>query len=142
MPKITSEMSFKEKMELRAKRFGSADKMTEKEGKSVKVELAKNAIKNQQQQKKQQGGQKREGGGNSSNNVKNNQSDNKKQKIVEQQGGKAKKKDTNTTTTTTSPILLPKDEIERRLARAAKYGTTEGVDELKAQLRMHRFGGK
>ena len=35
--------------------------------------------------------------------------------------------------------LLPKDEIEKRLARAAKYGTTEGVDELKAQLRKHRF---
>ena len=38
-----------------------------------------------------------------------------------------------------STPLLPKDEIEKRLARAAKYGTTEGVDELKAQLRKHRF---
>ena len=35
--------------------------------------------------------------------------------------------------------LLPKEEIEKRLARAAKYGTTHGVDELKAQLRKHRF---
>mmetsp|Transcript_2784 Transcript_2784/g.5787 ORF Transcript_2784/g.5787 Transcript_2784/m.5787 type:complete len:263 (+) Transcript_2784:483-1271(+) len=35
--------------------------------------------------------------------------------------------------------LLPKEEIEKRLKRAEKYGTTHGVDELKAMLRRHRF---
>ena len=35
--------------------------------------------------------------------------------------------------------LLPKEEIEKRLKRAEKFGTTHGVDELKAMLRKHRF---
>lgn len=36
--------------------------------------------------------------------------------------------------------LLPKDEIEKRLKRAEKFGTTgTAVDELKAMLRRHRF---
>uniref|UniRef100_A0A7S4R522 SAP domain-containing protein n=1 Tax=Ditylum brightwellii TaxID=49249 RepID=A0A7S4R522_9STRA len=37
--------------------------------------------------------------------------------------------------------LLPKEEIEKRLARAKKYGVTgPKVDELKSMLRRHRFG--
>eukprot|EP00561_Arcocellulus_cornucervis_P009730 CAMPEP_0185807196 /NCGR_PEP_ID=MMETSP1322-20130828/4873_1 /TAXON_ID=265543 /ORGANISM="Minutocellus polymorphus, Strain RCC2270" /LENGTH=245 /DNA_ID=CAMNT_0028503321 /DNA_START=40 /DNA_END=777 /DNA_ORIENTATION=- len=35
--------------------------------------------------------------------------------------------------------LLPKEEIEKRLKRAEKFGTTHGIDELKAMLRKHRF---
>jgi len=38
--------------------------------------------------------------------------------------------------------LLPRDEIERRLARTAKFGTdgnVEDLDLLRAQLRTHRF---
>eukprot|EP00977_Amphora_coffeiformis_P006857 scaffold1501_cov158-Amphora_coffeaeformis.AAC.12 len=37
--------------------------------------------------------------------------------------------------------LLPKEEIERRLKRAEKFGTTENIDKLKAQLRKYRFSG-
>jgi SAP domain-containing ribonucleoprotein len=38
--------------------------------------------------------------------------------------------------------LLSKDEIERRLKRAEKYGTANAqTDELKAMLRKHRFAG-
>ena len=64
----------------------------------------------------------RESGGGGNNNNNNKQQQKKKQKV--------EKKETP---------LLPKDEIEKRLARAQKYGTTEGVDELKAMLRKHRF---
>jgi len=39
----------------------------------------------------------------------------------------------------TAVELLSKQEIEQRLARAQKYGTTKNVDVLKAQLRQHRF---
>eukprot|EP00568_Trieres_chinensis_P006438 CAMPEP_0183316476 /NCGR_PEP_ID=MMETSP0160_2-20130417/55051_1 /TAXON_ID=2839 ORGANISM="Odontella Sinensis, Strain Grunow 1884" /NCGR_SAMPLE_ID=MMETSP0160_2 /ASSEMBLY_ACC=CAM_ASM_000250 /LENGTH=204 /DNA_ID=CAMNT_0025482279 /DNA_START=129 /DNA_END=743 /DNA_ORIENTATION=+ len=39
------------------------------------------------------------------------------------------------------PALLPKEEIEKRLARAKKFGTMNAkeLDELKAMLRRHRF---
>ena len=77
---------------------------------------------NQKNQKQQAGNKRRESGGGGNNNN-NKQQQKKKQKI------EAKKE---------TP-LLPKDEIEKRLARAQKYGTTEGVDELKAMLRKHRF---
>lgn len=36
---------------------------------------------------------------------------------------------------------LTKEEIEQRLARAQKFGTTKNVDDLKAQLRQYRFSG-
>ena len=61
----------------------------------------------------------------------------KEQKKEEQKAQKEQKKQKVVVARVTP--LLPKDEIEKRLARAAKYGTTEGVDELKAQLRKHRF---
>jgi SAP domain-containing ribonucleoprotein len=121
VPRATSEMSFKEKLEQRAKRFG----ITENTGKSTGRSSKNDKIKQQQQQ---QSGKKREVGTTNKSNNKN-QSE-KKQKVVVAAAA----------ATTTAPTpLLPKDEIERRLARAAKYGTTEGVDELKAQLRKHRF---
>mmetsp|Transcript_48328 Transcript_48328/g.89613 ORF Transcript_48328/g.89613 Transcript_48328/m.89613 type:complete len:249 (-) Transcript_48328:70-816(-) len=39
--------------------------------------------------------------------------------------------------------LLPKEEIEKRLKRAEKFGTSDPkhIDELKAMLRRHRFKG-
>lgn len=44
-------------------------------------------------------------------------------------------------TTTIDEVLLPKDEIEKQLKRAEKYGGANQarVDELKAMLRKHRF---
>ena len=67
----------------------------------------------------------------------NNKSD-KRQKVG---------KDKNTESSTTSlekerTSLLSKEEIERRLQRAEKYGATssENIDALKAMLRKYRFG--
>jgi SAP domain-containing ribonucleoprotein len=39
------------------------------------------------------------------------------------------------------PLLLPKEEIEKRMERAKKFGTGDGkeMDDLKAMLRVHRF---
>uniref|UniRef100_A0A7S4MB40 SAP domain-containing protein n=1 Tax=Odontella aurita TaxID=265563 RepID=A0A7S4MB40_9STRA len=41
------------------------------------------------------------------------------------------------------PKLLPKEEIEKRLKRAQKFGTSnqKHIDELKTMLRRHRFKG-
>ena len=70
----------------------------------------------------------------------------KRQKVEKEgkSGGPSKistKSEKKTTASTTT--LLPKEEIERRLARAEKYNMkdTETIQELKAMLRKHRFGG-
>lgn len=132
VPKVTAEMSFKERMDQRAKRFGITTKPTPPEKKQNNQQkknkqgnnnnIGKKGGKggNQKNQKQQAGNKRRESGGGNNNNKKQQQ---KKQKV------EAKKE---------TP-LLPKDEIEKRLARAQKYGTTEGVDELKTMLRKHRF---
>jgi SAP domain-containing ribonucleoprotein len=114
VPPVSSsigDMSFKERMEQRAKRFGIVEQHPPK-----KVGGGGGGVGGvQQQQKKQNNVNKRtEGGG--------VQQQQKKQKVV-----------------VVEQPLLPIDEIEKRLARAAKYGTTQGVDELKAMLRKHRF---
>lgn len=159
-PKVTADMSFKERMEARAKRFGIASNKAEKKKNTPKKggggkNNAKHKITNQkgggknnnknkkggqkndntpkgrgggQQQKQQSGKKRRESGGGGGGEKKQpqqqkqQQQPKKKQKVEKEQ-----------------QPLLPKDEIEKRLARAAKYGTTEGVDELKAMLRKHRF---
>ena len=63
----------------------------------------------------------------------------KQQQPAPAAGGKSKK------VAETKPVaeepLLPKDEIERRLERAKKFGTTDNVDKLKAMLRKYRFSG-
>lgn len=145
VPKVTAEMSFKERLEQRAKRFGITAKPTppakkqqkNKHGNNNNSSSGKKGGKggfnnnsgkkggkggNQKNQKQQAGNKRRESGGGGNNN--NNKKQQKKKQKIE-----AKKE---------TP-LLPKDEIEKRLARAQKYGTTEGVDELKAMLRKHRF---
>jgi len=135
VPKATADMSHKERMEQRAKRFGIP--LTENKKKEIRAQrfgtggeaggsTKKNGAKKKQQgnggqskisttntpKKQQPAGKKREGGGG---------------------GGSDKKQKVD------GEPLLPKDEIEKRLARAAKYGTTQGVDEMKAMLRRHRF---
>ena len=138
VPKVTAEMSFKERMEQRAKRFGIQPVVSDKK---------KNSPKKQQQQR---GGNKGRGGGGGGGNQKNNSS--KKQQQQQQSGNKrresgggGKKQQQQQQEQKKQKVaaketpMLPKDEIEKRLARAAKYGTTEGVDELKAMLRKHRF---
>lgn len=44
----------------------------------------------------------------------------------------------------TTPLLLPKDEILKRLKRAEKFNTGDKkvIEELKAMLRLHRFSNK
>ena len=115
VPPVSSfgDMSFKERMEQRAKRFG----IVEQQQPPKKVGSGGGGVGGVQQQPKQNNVNKRtEGGG------VQQQQQQKKQKVV-----------------VVEQPLLPIDEIEKRLARAAKYGTTQGVDELKAMLRKHRF---
>eukprot|EP00970_Alexandrium_tamarense_P006312 scaffold1077_cov191-Alexandrium_tamarense.AAC.9 len=138
VPKVTAEMSFKERMEQRAKRFGIVEKKSpaknNKQG-GGGGKGSKNAPKKQQNQKQQhdkqqqQSGKKRDSSGGGKNN---------KQGGVSGGGEGASKQQPKKQKVEEKP-LLPKEEIEKRLARAQKYGTTEGVDELKAMLRKHRF---
>ncbi|KAL7468754.1 hypothetical protein ACHAXS_008984 [Conticribra weissflogii] len=114
--KVTTEMSFKEKMEQRAKRFGIVKQHPPGDKNGGGGGGGKSQKQQTQQPKKQNGqesGKKREGAA-------KKQEQQKKVKVVEQP-------------------LLSKEEIERRLARAKKFGTTEGVDDLKAMLRKYRF---
>lgn len=138
VPKVTAEMSFKERMEQRAKRFGIVEKKSPAKnnkqggggGKGSKN--APKKVQNQKQQhdkQQQQSGKKRDSSGGGKNN---------KQGGVSGGGGGASKQQPKKQKVEEKP-LLPKEEIEKRLARAQKYGTTEGVDELKAMLRKHRF---
>jgi hypothetical protein len=137
-PKLTADMSFKEKLDARAMRFGITPKAAEKKnnqkrggGKNNTNKSGKGGQKNQndsskdgrgaQQQQHQSGNKRVQSGGGEKKQRQNQQQHPKKKQKVEDQ------------------ILLPKDEIEKRLARAAKYGTTAGVDELKSMLRKHRF---
>ena len=83
----------------------------------------------QHDKQQQQSGKKRDSSGGGKNN---------KQGGVSGGGGGASKQQPKKQKVEEKP-LLPKEEIEKRLARAQKYGTTEGVDELKAMLRKHRF---
>lgn len=71
----------------------------------------------------------------------NDQQKDKKRKGKKQGGGgevNAKKQKSNNTAPT-----LSKEEIMKRLERAEKYGSADinQVDQLKAMLRLHRFGG-
>mmetsp|Transcript_13783 Transcript_13783/g.29595 ORF Transcript_13783/g.29595 Transcript_13783/m.29595 type:complete len:279 (+) Transcript_13783:124-960(+) len=140
VPKATAEMSFKERMGLRAKRFGIPP--TENKKKEMRAQRFnkggvsnKNSPKNQQQQ----GGNKGKGGQNKNSSNKNNPKQQKQggNKKREGSGGAAGGSDKKQKVS--EKPLLSKEEIEKRLARAAKFGTTEGVDEMKAMLRKHRF---
>ena len=151
-PKVTAGMSFKERMEARAKRFGMAPKAEKKntpkkggggggknntknnnnnnnkKGGQKNDNTPKSGGRGAQQQKQQSGKKRRESGGGGGE---------KKQQQKQQQPQQQKKK--QKVEKKEEAPLLPKAEIEKRLARAAKYGTTAGVDELKAMLRKHRF---
>ena len=114
-PKDAS-ISFAEKKAMRAARFGiPAPELSFAEKKAMRASrFGTNAGKNSQQDSSKNG---EEG------------SSKKKQKIED---GAAKQ---------TGLPLLPKQEIEKRLARAKKFGmeNSKQVDELKAMLRRHRF---
>jgi hypothetical protein len=123
--KTTSDMSFSEKMAQRAKRFGLP--VTD----DVKKEIRKERFGGNQKgshQKKTNGKKRQSSGGGG-----------------EGGGGKKPKqtppaKNKKQTPKKQEKPILSKEEIEKRLARAAKYGTTgANVEELKAMLRKHRF---
>jgi len=74
----------------------------------------------------------------------NGQADNKKRKSdggTDSEPKGVDKKQKTASKTVVEEKLLPKGEIERRIARAEKFGTgkKEDLDELKRQLRKHRF---
>jgi SAP domain-containing ribonucleoprotein len=123
--KITSDMSFTEKMAQRAKRFGlplSDD--VKKELRKERFGGAKGGTTPNSDKKRQSGG----GGGGG-----------KKQKQTPPAKQNEKKTPSKQQSKKGEVPLLSKEEIEKRLARAAKYNTGENVDELKAMLRKHRF---
>jgi len=139
VPKVTAEMSFKERMDQRAKRFGiPPTENTKKETRAQRFGTGKaegGANKNNPK-KQQQGGNKGKGGQNNrptKDIPKKQQQAGNKRDTGNGGGGSGKKQKV------AEKPLLPKEEIEKRLARAAKYGTTEGVDGMKAMLRKHRF---
>mmetsp|Transcript_13402 Transcript_13402/g.17482 ORF Transcript_13402/g.17482 Transcript_13402/m.17482 type:complete len:225 (-) Transcript_13402:245-919(-) len=107
--KMTDEMAFEEKKQLRAKRFGIA--------------LVSSPSKSPT---------KKNGGGAAI------------ATLAEKKGKRQKtEKDATTTTEAVEPPLLPKEEIEKRLKRAEKYGNADEANilMLKSMLRKHRFGG-
>lgn len=116
--KVNPGMSFADRMAQRAKRFGITPNDDVK-----KVMRAHRFGTGKQQDEKHQ--QQDDGG----------------KKRRESDGGKKDKKQSpkKQKTEDKKRKLLPKEEIEKRLARAKKYGTNEGVDELKTMLRAYRF---
>lgn len=135
-PKVTAGMSFKERMEQRAKRFGI--KPSESKRMEMRAQRFGTANTNKPKELRQVG---KKGKGGQANKIptkdsakKQQQAGNKRQTGGGGAGGGSGKKQK-----VAEKPLLPKEEIEKRLARAAKFGTTEGLDELKAMLRRHRF---
>eukprot|EP00956_Cyclotella_meneghiniana_P012815 scaffold18244_cov70-Cyclotella_meneghiniana.AAC.3 len=128
--KATSEMSFTEKMAQRAKRFGMpVSDDVKKELRKERFGEKKGGTPNNEKKRQSAGSGGR--GGNNNKKQKQTPPANKKQNKSQQK---------KQTTQTEEEPLLPKEEIEKRLARAAKYGTAgENVDKLKAMLRKHRF---
>lgn len=111
--KPLSEMTFAEKKAARAARFGIP--LSESEKKKARAERFGTADKKKKPERNTHEEQKKT-------------PPNKKQK-------------TETNKQETEKPLLPVEEIEKRLARAEKFGTgdTAATQELKAMLRKHRF---
>lgn len=137
--KVLATMSFEERKKARAARFGiSVVKEDEKKmGKGKK----RNSLDGG---KKQKGGEvkqisKTEGGRNKKQKREGQETKNAGKDNAKSDDKKNEKKQTQQS----EPPLLSKDEVLKRLERAKKFNTgdTEHIDELKAMLRRHRFGG-
>jgi SAP domain-containing ribonucleoprotein len=115
--KISGDLSFEEKKRRRAARFGIAV-----------VEQKDTSKPNSKPNKRQKISPKEPSG------QKNQAQKNKKDKTNNAGTSKPKKDE---------PKLLPKEEIEKRLKRAEKYGIQDNkqTEELKAMLRKYRFDG-
>lgn len=85
--------------------------------------------KNDQKQNKDRGGQRDDGGARGKGRGRNDKKDNEPRKKQKQQSDDLPEE------------KLTKEEIEKRLARAEKFGVAsqENVDKLKAMLRSYRF---
>ena len=113
VPKVTGDLSFDEKKRRRAMRFG--------------IPVVSQPDKTTEKATKRQ----KTGGAKNANKVNSNKMQ-----------AKGKKGKPNKPESKKEPELLPKEEIERRLARAEKYGINDAkTDELKAMLRKYRFSG-
>ena len=117
--KVTGDLSFDEKKRRRAMRFGIPVKTAPDEPRDTKTnKRQKKDGKQQQQQQKQ---------------ASVSSSSKSKGKPTKKAGAEAARGE---------EPLLPKEEIERRLKRAEKFGTGgENIDKLKAMLRKYRFDG-
>ena len=144
--KMTASMKFEERKKARAARFGIP---IVNDPSLLKAEKKTGKKRNSNGSGRKEVGHVGGGGG----------GDNKKQKRDppgKKDGGNAKKQEKKdapkkqekkdapkTDAKPAEPPLMPKDEILKRLERAKKFNTgdTVQIDELKAMLRRHRFGG-
>ena len=145
--KMTASMKFEERKKARAARFGIP---IVNDPSLLKAEKKTGKKRNSNGSGRKEVGHVGGGGGGG---------DNKKQKRDppgKKDGGNAKKQEKKdapkkqekkdapkTDAKPAEPPLMPKDEILKRLERAKKFNTgdTVQIDELKAMLRRHRFGG-
>jgi len=136
-----AEMSFEERKKARAARFGISVVVPNKDKKNMDKGKKRNSLDGE---KKQKGGEvkqisKTEGG----KNKKQKREGQEKKKAGNDNSKSGDKKTEKKQTQQSEPPLLPKDEVMKRLERAKKFNTgdTKHIDELKAMLRRHRFGG-
>ena len=128
----TKGMTFDEKKKARAARFGlPAKQSTPKNGgkKDSRKRERGNKADGKNKRKKNNDGNKQEGG------KKDNKKDNKNNKKDKKEKPAVSKKNTFES--------LPKEELEKRLKRAEKYGVVNDmVDAMKSALRKYRFEKK
>ena len=112
-----------EKRKARAERFGIPKTEEEKRAERAK-RFGIEASPNPKNKKNEKGG---------NNSDKNDPRSGKKRNKMKEGEGSAKKQKQVTP--------LSKAELEKRIARAEKFGLTKNVDQLKVMLRKHRFSG-
>ena len=145
--KVNPGMSFADRMAQRAKRFGiTPSDDVKKVMRAQRFGTGKQQGKGDGKKGEQAQGKRKQQdkGGNKSSKKKKGQQQPQNEggkKRRESDGGKKDKKQSSKKQKTEEKKkeLLPKEEIEKRLARAQKYGTNEGVDELKAMLRACEY---
>lgn len=141
--KILAAMSFEERKKARAARFGIS--VINEDEKNMGKGKKRNSLDGD---KKQKGGEvkqisKTEGGKNKKQKREGQEKKNAGNDNAKSDDKKTEKKTEKKQTQQSEPALLPKDEVLKRLERAKKFNTgdTKHIDELKAMLRRHRFGG-
>jgi len=121
-----------EKKKARAERFGTPKTEEEKRLERAKrfgIAVSPNPKNTSNSHSKSQKNNKK----GSKNSAKNGPGSGKKRSKMNEGEGSAKKQKEATP--------LSKAEVEKRIARAKKFGLTKNVDQLKVMLRKHRFSG-